>query len=353
MTGEPVIERAMDWSAITLPPGLQRLRSMPGVHRRGSKGIIFGPPKTGKSYWLAHLPKPRLLLDFGEGGIQPYLDEDDLCLVVENNADCVKVMDFVRENSGKLAAVGLDPITEAWADWLDGWTEELDHEIKGGDWRKVKPPWKKMMRMLMRAPFHTWFAAHHKDLEYSQVQEVPGAKPTLQIAPQDTAAVEKKLPYTVDMFLRTDTVNDNMNRPTSKHTIRFWGGRIPHALVGELVIGRTWEFDATKRPNPWEIVMEPLLDKWNMKAVDYIGISNPAGFEKVRKEIEEEGSDYVLGKIVRYYQACPAKTLPEYEKWWEDHIAEHVPELVGDGRSTYKGMHAQMKDRLGKGGTKA
>lgn len=330
---------------LIVPANLKSLQSQPGTHRRGIKGIIFGPAKSGKSYFLAHMPKPRVLLDCGEGGIQPYLEEGDICLTIESAQSYLDAMSFIKTNQHIIASVGIDPITALYQDWMDDWSNKLGGEIAGSDWRKVKPPWKLALRSLMRAPFHCFFAAHQKETWFgSDEPERKGQKMPLLVKAQDTANVEKSVPYTVDLLLRSDNVVDQMRRPTAEHRIIFYGGRIPLSLVGELYIGREWLFNSMKRPNPWNEVITPLLDKWSMGAVDHLGISNPEHFEAVRAEVLSTGSTFTLGEIIKLLDSCPSKNLEEYNEWWQTNIASAVNTLDKAAFKSYILAHEAKKD---------
>jgi hypothetical protein len=265
-------------------------------------------------------------------------------------------MDFIEKNQHKIASVGVDPITALYTDWMDDWSDKLGGEIAGGDWRKVKPPWKKALRTLMRAPFHCFFAAHLKDIKFGTDEDLrftgekskTKEKPKLRPRPMEAAAVEKTVPYTVDITLRADNEKDHRDRPTYTHTVTFWKGRIPLQMVGELYIGRTWSFDARKRPNPWKETLEPLLDKWSMGAVDHLGIKDPEHFEAIREEVLSTGSTFTLGEIVKLLDACPSKTLTEYDEWWRTNIAPSITTLDKTAFAVYKKAHEAKKASFAK-----
>ena len=99
-----------------------------------------------------------------------------------------------------------------------------------------------------------------------------------------------------------------------------------------------------ERPNPWDIVMQPVLDKWSMGAVDHLGIANPEHFEAIRAEVESTGSTFTLGEIIKLLDNCPAKTLAEYDEWWQTNVAAAINTLDKAAFKSYQRAHKAKKE---------
>jgi hypothetical protein len=334
-----------------LPPHLARLESKPGTHRRGLKTLWYGDDKSGKSFALASFPGPRLALDCGEGGIQPYLTKGDTCLTIMNPDDAMAAVDFLEESGDHFKSVLVDPINELWDSWMEFWCRKLNKDsIQGGDWRKVKPPWKVLLFKLMHGTHHTAFAAWLNPTKFYQPSGAPGETEGLRVEKQDVPKVEVNVPYTVDLVFRCGVKLDEEWRRTNEHTVRYCGGRVPRSVRPQLHIGREWSFnELDPLANPFKEILEPVLEKWSMGAVDHMGVGDPEYFEAVRKTIMEVGGSYALGKIMILMDACPAKTAQEYRTWWREHIHPLVTNVTLNpkAREVYEAAHESLKKKFG------
>jgi len=317
---------------LTLPPELAPFGGRGPAHRKGLKLLVSGPPKTGKSFFAAHAPRPLVAFDCGEAGIQPYLQPDDVWLEVTGPATAKAAIDWVMQHEDEIATLVIDPVTTLWSDWMDYWAAKLESEgklnadgqIHVGSWRKIKGPWKRNIFFpLQRAPFHVILTAWPKELEISEGDAPPGIRGGLQIKKVAEAQVEKTLRYLYDLWLQTGVELDELNRPTSRHWIRLAGGRRPITVPpSEFYTGRVWRFDARKPENPWEKVVGPWLDAWQKSpaAVEHLGPRDPeeaaaAMAEMVAEEIEAE-----VGRFITALEE--AETLSKLRDVWSNIVSE-------------------------------
>ena len=297
---EPTVEAAPP----PIPADLQRYFSPPGKHRRGIKVMVFGPPGGGKSTFLASMPSPKVVVSTGEGGIEPYLEPNDVPFDPKDDPNVLeRAVKHALDNENYFQSLIIDPMTAAWEDWMDFWSAKLGGEIQGGDWRKVKGPWKAMLSRLMQSRMHIGFSAWLRDIVYEQAESAPGVKGKLEIKANDAPAVEKSVPYTVDFVLRCDQEKDRKNTPKPIHTITVYKARRPRSVPpSELYVGKVWRFDAKNPVPPWGQVIVPFIQNWSEGAVDYLGMDpREAMFE--RKDMEENAADLAVGRILRLIDA--------------------------------------------------
>jgi|GEM_PF-5722332 len=299
--------------ALELPSDLAPFGGKGPAHRKGLKVLVSGPPKTGKSFFAAHAPRPLVALDCGEAGIQPYLRDDDVWLEVTSPATAKKAIDWLVENEDKIASLVIDPVTTLWSDWMDHWAARLESEgkldegeqIKAGHWRRIKQPWKKNIFFpLQRAPFNVILTAWPKEIVFEEGSEGSGifaAKGGLKIRQVQEAQVEKTLRYLYDLWLQTGVDLDELNRPTSRHWIRLAGGRRPLTVpASEFYTGRTWRFDARKPEDPWAKVIGPWEEHWKKStgAMAHLGPRDPEETAQVLSQMAEEEEEAWVGQIV-------------------------------------------------------
>lgn len=184
-----------------VPKRLQGLKSRAGTHRRGYKILVTGKAGSGKSYLAAHVPgEPgeRVFIECGEGGLEQYLDPEDIVFTIESPDDYMAAIQWAVENSigrgGPIKSVAIDPANLQWENHLDYWQDKLGHDIQGGDWRKVKAGWKKTLRDLQRSSLNVVMTCHLKDLQFIQEQEASGATGKLMVKPQEAPQIEKNAP---------------------------------------------------------------------------------------------------------------------------------------------------------------
>lgn len=337
-----------------LPPALHRLRVPTGVHRRWLKFVVFGGWKTGKSYFLSTMPRPILAIDCGEGGIGMYLPKDDPqvhCVNVTTPAEFDAAIEYALRNQDKIASVAIDPITELWTDYMDWWSDELKTEqIQGGQWKKVKAPWKNNLRRLMRANFHVGYAAWLKEVQYEEGAAGPGEKGKLEIHQVLLPALERTVGYTIDMLLGTNVARDRLNQPTSTHIVRFWGGRRPLSVPPtELYIGKEWRFDARKPVSPWDTVIAPMLPQWEvdgMEDLGAIGDVSPAEQARGLREMQQLGDDAELGRLLRLI--AESTDASKYRASVFPEIQLALPTLPADAVKVLQAAHEAKKKEFGK-----
>lgn len=315
----------------------------PGTHRRGMKVLVFGPTDGGKSFFLAHMPSPKVILDANaEGGISAYLRPEDECLPVTNPELFTRAIDFILKNEDKIQSVCIDGMTGAWEEFMDFWAQKLGGDIQGGDWRKVKGPWKLLLKRLMRSRLHVGFSAWQKDILYDQ-QDNAGMK-KLEIRQQDVPNIEKTVPYTVDFILKADVVRDRKNVPTPYRTLTVYKARRPRSISpADLYSGKQWKFDQKNPVNPWEIVIEPYMNQWQEGAVDHLG-SDPIEEEYEGRLLDAVVADQDLAYIL---QVIAKQTdLRDYQMAWAKEIDPKLPKLGEERKKLVVEAHARKKAEL-------
>jgi len=314
---EPTESAAPAVSPLELPAALKRFSSPIGVHRRGIKVMVFGPPDSGKSFFLAHMPSPKVVIDANEeGGIQTYLRPEDTYFNMSNPEAIAAAINFVFENEGKLASFCIDGMSGMWEETMDFWAKKLGGEIQGGDWRKVKGPWKLMLKRLMRSKLNIGFSAWLKDVGYEQIDQ--GGIKKLEIKSVDVPQAEKTIAYTVDFILKSDTVLDRKKVPTQYRTLTVYKARRPRSVSAtELFSGKQWKFDQKQPVNPWEVVIEPFIQQWQDGAVDYLG-SDPQEEIFEGRALEDASQDITLARILQLISA--QKNFDEFQRTWATQI---------------------------------
>ena len=341
---EPTESAAPAVSPLELPAALKRFSSPIGVHRRGIKVMVFGPPDSGKSFFLAHMPSPKVVIDANEeGGIQTYLRPDDTYFNMSNPEAIAAAINFVFENEGKLASFCIDGMSGMWEETMDYWAKKLGGEIQGGDWRKVKGPWKLMLKRLMRSKLNIGFSAWLKDVGYEQVDQ--GGIKKLEIKSIDVPQAEKTIAYTVDFILKSDTVLDRKKVPTQYRTLTVYKARRPRSISpSDLFSGKQWKFDQKQPVNPWEIVIEPFIQQWQEGAVDYLGC-DPAEEMSELRMIEDTSQDNDLARVL---QLIAAQTDAEmYRKAWPREIAPLLTGMTAGRIALVTDAHNRKKLELG------
>lgn len=316
-------DNVIPFPTLEVPPHLKMFTSPIGVHRRGIKVMVFGPPDAGKSFFLAHMPSPKVVIDANEeGGIQTYLRPEDTYFNMSNPETILSAIDFVLANESKLASFCIDGMSGMWEETMDYWARKLGGEIQGGDWRKVKGPWKLLLKRLMRSKLNIGFSAWLKDVGYEQVDQ--GGIKKLEIKSVDVPQAEKTIAYTVDFILKADTVLDKKKVPTQYRTLTVYKARRPRSISStELFSGKQWKFDQKQPVDPWQIVIEPFIQQWQEGAVDYLGC-DPMEEQYEGRAMEDIAQDNSLARIL---QLIAAQTdLQTYARVWAKEID---PDLRG------------------------
>lgn len=325
------------------PYNLKRFESPAGIHRRGIKVLVFGPPDAGKSFFLAHMPSPKVVIDANEeGGIQTYLRPEDKCFSISSPEAALEAINFVLTNESSLKSFCIDGMSGFWEETMDFWAKKLGGEIQGGDWRKVKGPWKLLLKRLMRSRLNIGFSAWLKDVDYEQVDQ--GGIKKLVIKSIDVAQVEKTVPYTVDFIFKADVVLDRKKVPTQFRTLTVYKARRPQSISPtELFSGKQWKFDQKQPVNPWEIVIDPFIQKWEEGAVDYLG-SNPMEDQFEGRGLEDAMQDNTLARILQLIQG--QKTMAEYETAWKTMIDPDLRGLSASRMALVTEAHTRKKANL-------
>jgi len=313
---------------ITLPPSLKAHQSPAGSHHLGLKALFYGPPKSGKSFALASFPSPIFALACGENGIELYLhpEKGDVSVFVGDAATYTEALTFALRHP-KVASIVVDSVNLAFEDWMSSWEDSLGvEEIKGGNWKKVKGPWKTLHRQVMLSPKHVGLSAWPRGAKYVEEETPssrPGAEPSkkLRILEQDSPHVEKMLPFAVDMTLKTEIELDKRFAPTSIHRITYMGGRRPVSIpANELYAGKFWRFDAKRvdEESPFDKVLKPIIEKWQQGAVEYINLDQREGEREVG-EANNLYEDQLIGSCLASITA--AVNLDALKTAWSNNEA--------------------------------
>lgn len=321
---------------IVLPPSLIKRQSPAGSHHLGLKALFYGPPKSGKSFALASFPHPIFAMACGENGIELYLQPDlgDVSVFIDSAKSYTDAFEFALAHP-KVASIVIDGANLAFEDWMTSWEDELKvEEIKGQHWRKVKGPWKALHRKAMLSPKNIAFSAWPKGAKYIEeetMSTMPGAesKKNLRMVEQDTAHVEKMIPFAVDMILKTEIELDKKYAPTSIHRITYMGGRRPLSIpANELHAGKFWRFDSksSTEVSPFDKVLKPIIDKWSDGAVEYVGLDPTEGAREVG-EAQSAFEDQTVGSVLAAVAGCA--TIDALKKVWTENEAaiNQLPEV--------------------------
>ena len=323
----------MSTSPIVLSPFLAKRQSQAGAHHYGLKALFWGPPKSGKSFALASFPHPIFAIACGENGIELYLQPElgDVSVFVDDANSYEKAMEFALAHPS-VASIVVDNINLGYEDWQTAWEDSLGvEEIKGGNWRKVKGPWKALHRKVMKSKKHFACSAWPRGAKYVEEEDgktPPGVEPKkkLFMYEQDTPHVEKMILFAVDMYFKTNIDLDKRFAPTSIHTITYYGGRRPNSIpADELFTGKTWKFDAKKvgEASPYDKVIKPIIDKWSDGASELLGLD----VEEGKREIAEAETAFQQQEVGRLLaRMAQMTTLVEFDKVYR---AEMVVALNG------------------------
>ena len=352
-----------------IPGALNHLSSPAGYHRRGIKVLVFGESNGGKSKFLASMPRPLAVIDSGaESGIQPYLrpceldddgkpiinlervkrGEEDVCFTVTNPVELQLALDWILANQAILNSVGIDGITNAWEDHRDFWQDELGKEqLQGGDWKKVKGPWKKNLKALMQSRLNVALSAHLRDLEYSREAVAPGVEGKLTIKPQEVPAVEKNIPYIVDLTIQMSIARDEKNRPTPIHIATLAKGRRPESISPKaLYVGMKWRFDERAPENPWDKIIAPIfMNCDDSMAVDYMGM-HEVDVKDAEEELRRAADDSEAGRMLRLMHSTEFKSMPEFKGFWEREIAGNIDTMAPAARREVLLRKEEIKKQL-------
>jgi len=322
--------------AIKLPASLASRQSPAGFHHFGIKTLFYGGPKTGKSFALASFPHPIFALACGENGIEQYLKPElgDISVFVDDPKSYMGALEFALAHP-EVNSIVVDNINLAFEDWMTAWEDDLGvEEIKGGNWRKVKGPWKALHRKVMHSHKNFGCSAWPRGAKYLQEtvsSNMPGveAKTKLVILEQDSPHVEKMIPFAVDMYFKTDIELNKLFAPTSIHKITYQGGRRPNSIpANELFAGKFWKFDASKvdEVSPFDRVLKPIIDKWKDGATSYEGL-DPKEASRELGEAQTALDDQEVGRLIASF--AKVRDGAELLKLWNEN-SKVINELPPD-----------------------
>ncbi len=267
-------------------------------------------------------------------------------LDISNPNAMIQAVEFATANEDKLQSFVMDPITLGWEDWMDYFNEKFGGDIRGGQWKDVKGPWKLMMRMLMRSSLHVCMCAWVDDIVYEQKEIAPGIKGGLEIFAQEKPKVEKRIPHIFDLGIQWIIERDRLRRPTPIHLARVTKARRPRSIPPEeLHLGKTWKFDELKPKNPWDVIVQPILDKWGNGAVDHLGM-DPRAVQTDMKELELLAQQRSVGEIMTLINK--QTDMATYRDVWSRQIEEAVNQMDKEHREVVMAAHEAKKKELAK-----
>jgi hypothetical protein len=198
----------------------------------------------------------------------------------------------------------------------------------------------------MRCKLNVGQAAWMKEVVYERPEIAPGIEGKLTIRPVEVPQVERKIPYHVDILLQTSIVLDSKNRPTNKHRITLTGGRRPRSISPEdFHVGKRWTFDSKNPVDPWETIIQPLIEKWDDGAVDFLGMDEKA-INGEEKDIDKVTQDYTMGCMISLIQAQTDFQVYR-DRVWTNEIAPIIDELDEEHKKTVLEAHDKKKKELG------
>ncbi len=352
--------------AVAVPAKFQRFLERPGSYRKWLKMTVYGPPKSGKSYLTAGMPKrdgkPRLFLDSGERGIMMYVEPDDIVMTVGGPEDLVDVLEWgVNEvnQKGTISGIGVDGYSLF---WKTRWDEvQKDSRLanrdkpRGQDYDWIKEPVRRLRALGFAAKCDFVLTAWHKTMVIEAQEGQPGM--TAAPAPHewDAADIEKTLPYLFDFAFKVEGELSPKGVPTGKHIITFRGGRVPLSVPADrLHLGKRWTFDERKRKTPREVWDEVIgwIEPFRAAGVEdqTIGMDEEARVAAVRGLSEELESE-ALGRIRRAIE--DADSLPALKAAFEGTVTVLAMALSPAERTRVQGWVNERKAALGGNGAAA
>lgn len=331
-----------------LPPSLARLQSAMGKHRSGRKILLFGDYGAGKSFAATTAPGPLFVLDFhSERGIQHLVDlkRGDTVLEINSKEGYAEALSWAVKNASKIGTVIGDQANAVWEIWMDDWTTELGREeLKGGDWKRVKPAWRKLHRDLIKAPFNVVYTCHVRDVRYEQREEAPGIQGKLEIINQIAPNIEKKMPHLFDFVFYAEAERNRQMVPNGYHKYTLFKGRRPRTVAPkDLHVGKSWRFDSRNPESWWDKVIMPYDAAWIEDAVDWLG-TDPEEADADRGEFALAGANHDLGEILLLISR--ANDLTAYRKIWESNIAPLLENLPAEHAAQVRAAHDKKKIEL-------
>lgn len=340
-----------------LPKKYERYRSMSGRWSKFTKTLLFGGEKAGKSRLAAGAPGPRIAIDSGEFGIQPYLSPDDVCLTVLDAAEQADVFCWACEQAekGEAATIILDSGTVFWNAVKDkGYEEAGTNEVRFQDWAKIKKPVKKLVAAAMRVPANVIVTCWLKDLivERDDSAPVPGIKRKTKLQPKavELPDIEKRFGYFFDFIYGLERGLDHLNRPNGEFKVTFWGGRIPPSVPpGLLYTGRVWVYDTKQEVKPPEQVYNDVIG-WLQPYKEKGGVPRLLGYDPQQAkaawlEIEKSVQDETVGNIVKILMEI--ETPEQWRAEAEQKILPIATTLNEESKTMVQRLINQRKAEIG------
>jgi hypothetical protein len=245
----------------------------------------------------------------------------------------------------------IDGYILGWVDHMVFFSEKYGGDIQGGQWRIVKAGWKARQKRMMRSKMNIGISCWMRDIAYEQTQATPGAKATLNIKPQEVAAIEKSVPYTVDIVLQMRVVTDTKNRPTPKHEVVVVKARRPRTVSPkDLFIGKitTWRSDKTE--DLWGLTIAPYVDAWkDGEIVDYLGMDAQEAIREER-EMNAAAEDAEAGRLIRAmwsaFEAKEFKDMAGFGAWWQRVIAPTINLIDPDSQKLIVQTKEEIKAKM-------
>ena len=345
---EKLIERLL----AHLPASLKHAAVEPGFHREGNKFQCHGDAKSGKSYFLASQPSPNLAVACGENGIGMYLDKKkgDYVFQCHDGPTLDQAIRFVMAHEGEFASFSWDNCNLGFQMWMEWWKEQKGvEEILGRNWNPVKTSWNQLLSLIMQTSMNCGLGFWPRGAKYITEEAAPGVEGKLKIVEQDVAHTEKGVPFTIDHQFKIDNVKDKLYRPTSIHTITFFGGRIPKGTPPELFhTGKVWKFDSRKpsEKGPWHEIFDPVLDIWRATAKSHLDVEtrDPREMEEAITAIHQDVANAEVGRLLALIKGV--QTIDGYKQLGKtEEVA--VNQLTGTHKELVMAAIKAKKGELG------
>jgi hypothetical protein len=283
-----------------------------------------------------------------------YAGEEDLCFTVKGPDEMDRAVDWILAREDKFASLVIDGYNLGWEDHMDLFNEKFGGDIQGGQWRVVKRPWKARQKRLMRSPMNIGFSAWLRDTAYDQIQAHPGAKATLNIHAQEVAAIEKSVPYTVDIVFQMRVKTDKLNCPTVGHEIIVAKARRPRTIdPKDLYIGQKFQWRSDRQEDLWALAVAPFVDRWKDSAltgvVDYIGMDAEEAIMETR-EVLAAASEGEAGKLIQTmieaFEKGELKDMEAFKALWQSAIAPTINLLSAESQHAVNEVKEMIKNKI-------
>jgi hypothetical protein len=231
---------------------------------------VYGPPGSGKTFFALGWPKPAVI-DL-EHGTVPYSDRFEFGVEhTKSAASVLKAVEFMATGKHDFQTLIIDPITLVWEEIQDAYLQSVEDKVNAGgrdreieiqqqDWRKVRRPHKKLMRLLLSIPMHIILIGRQ------EVKYKVGSDGSFQDVGVRFGG-EKSVPYDTDVLMCMLAPEDNKGKYLARVEKDRWG-----ALAGQTIEKISYEHfssfaDKTMSGNVLEVENEDAAADKDSKAL--------------------------------------------------------------------------------------